>query len=204
MIKLDFFPKYARLVQHSKINSCNLSHQQKKKNHMIISIDAGKAFDKIQHLFPGGSAINNLPAMQDTQAWSLAQEDPLEKEMATHSSNLAWEIPWTEEPRGLQSLGSHRVRHGWATNNNNELFVGKIRWRRVGLPTPVFLGFPSGSAGKESTCNEEDLGLIPRLRRSPGEGTGYTLQYSGLENSMDYMVHEVAKSQTWLSDFYFL
>ena len=67
MIKLDIFPKYARLVQHSKINSCNLSHQQKKKNHMIISIDGGKAFDKIQHLFPGGPVINNLPAMQDTR-----------------------------------------------------------------------------------------------------------------------------------------
>ena len=52
------------------------------------------------------------------------------------------------------------------------------------LPTPVFLGFPCGSAGKESTCNAGDLGLIPGLGRSPGEGKGYLLQYSGLENSM--------------------
>ena len=56
-------------------------------------------------------------------------------------------------------------------------------WRR--LPTPVFLGFPCGSAGKESTCIEGDLGLILGLGRSPGEGKGYSLQYSGLENSMD-------------------
>ena len=52
------------------------------------------------------------------------------------------------------------------------------------------------SAGKESTCNAEDLGLIPGLGRSPGEGKGYPLQYSGLENFMDCMVHGVAKSQT--------
>ena len=56
-----------------------------------------------------------------------------------------------------------------------------------------FRGFPSGSAGKESTCNTGDLGLIPGLGRSPGEGNGYPLQYSGLENSMDCMVHGVAK-----------
>jgi len=60
--------------------------------------------------------------------------------------------------------------------------------RRDKLPTPVFLGFPCGSAGKESTCNAGDLGSIPGLGRSPGEGKGYPLQYFGLENSMDCMV----------------
>ena len=63
-------------------------------------------------------------------------------------------------------------------------------------------GFPCGSVGKESTCNVGDLGSIPGLGRSPGEGKSYPLQYSGLENSMDSMdctVHEVAKSRTWLS-----
>ena len=59
-------------------------------------------------------------------------------------------------------------------------------WRRDRLPTPVFLGFPGGSAGKKSACNVRDLGSIPGLGRSPGEGNGYPLQYSGLENSMDY------------------
>ena len=56
--------------------------------------------------FPGGSAVKNLPAMQGTQVQSLGGEDPLEKEMATHSRILAWGIPWTEEPGRLQSLGS--------------------------------------------------------------------------------------------------
>ena len=63
--------------------------------------------------------------------------------------------------------------------------------------------FPCGSAGKESTCNAGDLGLIPGLGRSHGEGTGYPLQYSGLENSMDCIVHGVSKSPTQLSDFHF-
>ena len=53
----------------------------------------------------------NLPAMQETQVQSLLWEDPLEKEMATHSSMLAWKIPWTEEPGRLQSMGSQRVGH---------------------------------------------------------------------------------------------
>ena len=82
-------------------------------------------------------------------------------------------------------------------------WVGKIHWRRERLPTPVFLGFPCGPAGKESTCNVGDLGLIPGLGRSPREGKGYPLQYSGLENSMECIVHGVTKSQTRLSDFHF-
>ena len=58
--------------------------------------------------FPGGSVAKN--PVQETQAPRLVWEDPLEEEMATHSSVLAWEIPWTEEPGGLQSMGSHRVK----------------------------------------------------------------------------------------------
>ena len=82
-------------------------------------------------------------------------------------------------------------------------WVRKIFWRRDRLPTPAFLGFPRGSAGKESAYNVGDLGSIPGLGRSPGEGKGYPLQYSGLENPMDCIVHGVAKSQTQLSDFHF-
>ena len=55
--------------------------------------------------------VKNLPAMQDTQFDSLCQEDPPENGMATHSSILAWRIPWADEPGGLQSMGSQRVRH---------------------------------------------------------------------------------------------
>ena len=134
----------------------------------------------------------------------------------------------------LQSLGSQRLRHNLATEQQEEVmsriafsvfsraaliaqlvknlpamqktrfdsWVGKIPWRRDKLPTPVFLDFPGGSAGKESTCNAGDLGSIPGLGRSPGEGKGYPLQYSGLKNSTGCIVHGVAKSRTRLSDFH--
>ena len=61
-------------------------------------------------------SVKNLPAVQETRVQSLGWEDPLEKKMATHSSILAWKISWTEEPGGLQSMGSQRVGHDWATN----------------------------------------------------------------------------------------
>ena len=62
--------------------------------------------------------VKNLPMMQETWVWSLGQEDPLEKGMATHSCILAWRIPWTEEPGGLQSMGSQRIRYDWVTNTS--------------------------------------------------------------------------------------
>ena len=60
--------------------------------------------------------LKNLPETWETQVQSLGQENPLEKGMATHSSILAWRIPWTEEPDGIQSMGSQRVGHDWVTN----------------------------------------------------------------------------------------
>ena len=75
-------------------------------------------------------------------------------------------------------------------------WVRKIHWRRDRLLTPVFLGFPGGSAGKEAACNAGDLGSIPGWGRSPGGGKGDPLPYSGLENSMDCRVRGVAKSRT--------
>ena len=64
-------------------------------------------------------------------------------------------------------------------------------------------GYPGDSAGKEPACNAGDLGSMPGLGRSPGKGKGYPLQYSGLENSMDCIVHGIIKSRTQLSDFHF-
>ena len=67
--------------------------------------------------FSGSSVLKNLPVMQETQGtwlWSLSLEDPLEEGMTTHSSILAWRIPWTEEPEGLWSIGSQRVGHDWS------------------------------------------------------------------------------------------
>ena len=77
------------------------------------------SFSSLSHLFLTqnmwaslvAQIVKNLPAMQETQIPSLGWEDPLEKEMATHSSILAWRIPWTENPGGLQSMGLQRLRH---------------------------------------------------------------------------------------------
>ena len=72
---------------------------------------------KVYRGFPSSSEVRNLPTMQELQetwVWTLDREDLLEEDVATHSSVLAWRIPWTEEPGGLQSMGSQRVRHGWS------------------------------------------------------------------------------------------
>ena len=74
---------------------------------------------------PVAQTVKNLTAMQETRVRSLGQEDPLEKGMASHSSILAWRIPWTEEPVGLQSLGLLRVGHNWVTNTHMIRFILK-------------------------------------------------------------------------------
>ena len=74
----------------------------------------------------------------------------------------------------------------------------------ISLQSPEVFDFPCNSDGKESTCNVGDLGSIPGLGRSAGEGKGYPLQYSGLENSMDRVVHGVTMSRTRLNGFHFL
>ena len=114
---------------------------------------------ELRYGFPGGSPVKNLPAsqeMQETWVWSLGQEEALEEGMVTHSSILAWRIPWTEEPSRLQSSGLQRVGHNWSN----------------------WVGFRDSSVGKESARNAGDPGSIPRLGRSAGEQIGYPLQYS--------------------------
>ena len=74
--------------------------------------------------------VKCLPAMQETLVQSLGWEDPLEKEMATHSSTLAWKIPWMEKPGGLQSMALQRVRHDWATSLSFFSFDGGKDWRQ--------------------------------------------------------------------------
>ena len=119
---------------------------------------------------------------------------PLDAE--SHSENQYWMY--------RASLRAHLVRiHLQCRRPRSNSLVGKIPWRRERLPTPVFLGFPCGSAGKESASNVRDLSSIPGLGISPGEGNGYPLQCSGLEKSIDCIVQRVAKSQTLLSDFHF-
>ena len=84
--------------------------------------------------------LKNPPAMHDTWVWSLDQEDPLEMEMATHSSLLAWRIPWTESGE-LQSTGSQRVRHDWETNNFTFFFSWYLKFIRAFIFLAFFLFF---------------------------------------------------------------
>ena len=87
----------------------------------------------------GGSDTKNLPAVQETWVQSLDQEEPLEESMAAHSSILAWGIPWTEEPRGLQSMGSQRVGHDSAT--------GPFTWD-LNSPTRARTHYPPALEGE--------------------------------------------------------
>ena len=76
--------------------------------------------------------VKSLPAMWETGVQSLGQEDTLEKEMATHSSTLAWKIPWMEEPERLQSMVSQRVRHNWATSLSFSFFLSyKLKYQQI-------------------------------------------------------------------------
>ena len=108
--------------------------------------------------------VKNLPAMQETWVWSLGWEDTLEKGMATHSS-LIDETWWHVFPL-----------FWWTKDFKNSVVLYN------------FNGFPGGSAGKQSACNAGDLGSLSGLGRPPGRGKGYPLQYSGLDNSMDFIV----------------
>ena len=102
--------------------------------------------------------VKHLPTMQETQVRSLGREDLLEKEMATHSSTLAWKIPWMEDPVGLQSMGLQRVGHEWVTS----LLLQRI--------------FPTQGSNLHLLCEVMKVAqLCPTLRRpwnSPGQNTG--------------------------------
>ena len=82
----------------------------------------------------------------------MGQEDPLEKEMATHSSILAWKIPWTEEPGGLQSMGSQRVRHDWVTRQQAALKKNKIKCNLNKCPEHKYRNAQFWSAAIFSHC----------------------------------------------------
>ena len=143
--------------------------------------------------------VKRLPTMQKTRVQSLGREDLLEKEMATHSSILAWKIPWMEEPVGYSPWGRKEL-------DTTEWLHFHSSGGHAHLLIVWFLPSPGGSVVTNPPANAGDAGLIPASGRSPGEGNGNPLRCSGLENSMDRgawwaTVHGVAKSQTWLSDW---
>ena len=117
--------------------------------------------------------------------WAKRHKQAKEREKEGMVTWIKWGEPWGSFPRQClpeqPSWGSFKLRY---------MHIHEF-------------GFPGGSAGKESSCNVGNLGSISGLGRSPGEGKGYPLQYSGLENSMDCVVHRLAKSQTRPSNFDF-
>ena len=137
-----------------------------------------------------------MTTMQETQVQSLGQENPLEKEMATHSSILAWKIAWLEEPCGLQSMEPQRVGHNWATNSLSSCTSRLPRWL----------------SGKELPASARDVGnvdSIPGSGRFPWVGNVNPLQYYCLENFMNRgawqaTVHGVSRSSTRLSMCFFM
>ena len=140
--------------------------------------------------FPGGSDGKESACNARDLVQSLGGEDPIEKGMATHSSILPGEV------HGQRSLAGYSPQGHKEWDTTEQLTISLSLMNQV--------GFPCGSAGKESASDAGDLGLIPGLGRFPGEGKGYPLQYSGLENSMNCIDHGVTKSWTRLSNFYFI
>ena len=136
--------------------------------------------------------------MWETRVQSLGQEDPLEKEITIHSSTIAWKIPWMEEPGRLQSMGSQRVGHDWATSLSLSAEIRRRQWH----PTPVLL--PGKSHGWRSLvgCSpwgRKESDMTERLHfhlslSCIGEGNGNPLQCSFLENPRD--------GGAWLGDVY--
>ena len=129
--------------------------------------------------------VKNPPAMQETRVRSLGQEDPLEKGMATHSSILAWRIPWTEEAGGLQSMGSQRVGHNWAINTTTNtpaasfhvfafiisVFIVFLVWISNGLLFPhCFSAFVKAMGDGKSSHRSPEM-----LKKKKKKGTTFHL-----------------------------
>ena len=106
--------------------------------------------------------VKNPPAMQETWVRNPGQENPLEKGMATHSSSLACRITWTEEPGGLQSMRSQRVRHNWTTNTTTNIMEKNLKK----IYTYIYIyGLPRWLSGKESACQSRRWGFNPWVRK---------------------------------------
>ena len=131
----------------------------------------------------GSSVLNKLHAMQETRVRSLGSEDPLEKEMATHSSIFAWEVPWTEEPGRLQSTGSLSVRHDLATKQQQlyqgksvfyEFFIISGCWIFIKCSFCIDFFFHSINLVKNMGCFSNVKLTIPR--KNPAWWLGHELQ----------------------------
>ena len=157
--------------------------QEKQTNRKISSLKHPRS----RHRISLAEVTSRLALVWASLVAQLVKNPPAMWE--TWVRSLDWEDKQTNKQKDKLSK---------APTKQTQDFPSRDNW-----PLSPCLGFPGGSAGKESTCNVGDLGLIPEFGRSPGEGHGYLLQYSGLENFIDCIVLGVAKHRTQLSDFYF-
>ena len=104
------------LTSTSLVKFLHLFFWPENTNQKLLMVDIFMGFTR-------SSAVKNPPAMQETQVWTLGWGDPLQKEITTYSSIFVWEIPWTEEPGGLQSMGSQRERHDLVTKQDQNIFI---------------------------------------------------------------------------------
>ena len=127
--------------------------------------------------------VKNLPPTQKTQVWSLSWEDPLEKGMATYSSILAWRIPWTEEPGRLQSTGSQRAGHEWATNTLTLLF---FHWPLLTQCNFAWLDWERGKSRLRrrdfSTVKSSDWNRRHHPKRRHWESSGLGQEFKQIVN----------------------
>ena len=146
---------------------------------------------------------------QETQVQSLSQEDPLEDEMASHSSVLAWKTPWTEEPGRLQPLGSQSVGHDWVTEHTEMMGVSMLMAHWVIFIKSHWINhrLPFGSDDKEAASNVWDPGSI--LDQEDPLEKGMTTHPRILAWRIPWtealgrlLVHGIAKSQTWLTSYF--
>ena len=153
--------------------------------------------------------VKHLPAMWDTRVQSLGWEDPLEKR---NSTPLQYSCLENSVDRGAWQATVHGISKSWTQLNDFTFTLlkgiqipgsGRSAGEGIGYPLQYSWASLVAQLVKKSACNAGDLGSIPGVGRFPGEGKGYPLQYSGLENSMDCIVHGVTKSWTQLNDFHF-
>ena len=134
--------------------------------------------------FPLGTTqtVKRLSTMRETRVWSLGWKDPLEKEMAIHSRTIAWKIPWTEEPGRLQSMGSQRVRHDWATSLHFKRYIEASNlFQLTSMCSIIFCTSISLSVENFSSSTECPTLCDPMDCSSPGSSVHGILQACILE-----------------------
>ena len=165
---------------HCISDAIQLSHPPSSPSPPAFNLSKSGSFQMSQLFSSGGQSIG-VSASTSVLPMNIQDWFP-----------LGWTGWISLQSKGLSRVFSSTTVQKHQTGDWFDSWIGKICWRRDRLPTPVFLGFLCGSAGKESACNAGDMGLIPRSGRSPGEWKGHPPQHSGLENSMDCIVHGVA------------